>query len=192
MKILALLGSPRPNGNTRAVLDHVLEGAERAGAEVELVDLSKLEDITGCCECYVCQQSPDEPGCAVDDDMQEILSKALTADLLILATPVFCWSMSWLLKMAVDRMYCMFKFGGEDVRSLLEGRRMAGVITAAGEENDGANKVTETFTQLAKFSKCKWLGSFVAARVETQEAIRADRDLCTRAAEFGRELVQKA
>ena len=192
MKVLALLGSPRPNGNTRAVLDHVLEGAQRAGAEVELIDLSSLEDLTGCCECFVCQQSPDEPGCAVNDDMQEILSKALTADLLILATPVFCWSMSWLLKMAVDRMYCMFKFGGDAVNCLLQGRRMAGVITSGGPEDDGASMITATFTQLAKFSKCKWLGSFVAAKVETQEAIRADRELCTRAVDFGREIVQNA
>ncbi len=191
MKVLALLGSPRPEGNTRAVLDSVLEGARQAGAKTELIELSTLKDLSGCVECFVCQQTPDAPGCAVDDDMQEVLAKALTADVLVLATPVFCWSMSWLLKAAVDRFYCMFKFGDEEARCLLEGRGLAGVITAGGGEDDGADGVTESFRRLAQFSKCHWLGTFIAANATTPEELRADQDLLHQAREFGQSLVSQ-
>jgi multimeric flavodoxin WrbA len=189
VKILALLGSPRPDGNTRAVLDSVLEGARQAGAETQLIELSRLGNLSGCTECFVCQQTSDAPGCAVGDDMQEVLAKALTADVLVLATPVFCWSMSWLLKATVDRFYCMFKFGEEDVRCLLEGRGMAGVITAGGGEDDGADLVVESFQRLAQFSKCQWLGTFIAANATTPEELRADDDLRSGAREFGQTLV---
>ena len=191
MKVLALLGSPRPDGNTRAVLDSVLEGARQAGAETELIELSSLKDLSGCMECFVCQETPDAPGCAVDDDMQGVLARALTADVLLLATPVFCWSMSWLLKAAVDRFYCMFKFGDEEVRCLLEGRGLAGVITAGGDEHDGADGVTESFRRLAQFSKCHWLGTFIAANATTPEALRADQDLGRGARKFGLNLVSQ-
>jgi multimeric flavodoxin WrbA len=189
MRVLALLGSPRPKGNTRAVLDTVLAAAADRGAQTELVELSELNDLSGCRECFKCQEVPDAPGCAIDDDMQDILSKALTADLLVLATPVFGWSASWLLKAATDRFYCMFKFGGEELHSLLEGRALAGVITCGGSENDGADLVTETFKRLASFSGGQWLGSFIAANVTDADAIRADKALGRRAQDFGRSLV---
>ena len=192
MKILALFGSPRQHGNTRAVLDQVLKAAHEAGADVELVDLSTLKEITGCHECYGCQQSPDEPGCVIDDDIQGVLAKVTGADLVLFATPVFCWSMSWLLKIAVDRMFCMFKFEGENVRSLLEGRAIAGVVTAGGEEAGNADIVPEAFKRFAAYSKCDYRGSFVAAEVESPETIQADRELCERAREFGRGLVSGA
>ena len=189
MKVLALLGSPRPDGNTRAVLDSVLEGARQAGAQTELIELSALKNLSGCVECFVCQQTSDAPGCALDDNLQEVLAKTLTADVLVLATPVFCWSMSWLLKAAVDRFYCMFKFGDEDVRCLLEGHGLAGVITAGGGEDDGADAVTECFQRLAQFSQCHWLGTFIAANASTPEELRADQDLRDQAREFGQTLV---
>jgi multimeric flavodoxin WrbA len=191
VKILALLGSPRPAGNTRAVLDSVLEGARQAGAKTELIELSQLKNLSGCVECFTCQQTPDAPGCAVDDDMQEVLAKALTADVVVLATPVFCWSMSWLLKAALDRFYCMFKFGEEDVRCLLEGRGLAGVITAGGGEEDGADAVTECFQRLAQFSQCHWLGAFIAANATVPEELRADEDLRSGAREFGQTLISQ-
>jgi len=189
MKVLALLGSPRPKGNTRAVLDTVMAAAAEAGAETELVELSELSDLSGCRECFKCQEVPDAPGCAVEDDMQEVLAKALTADVLLLATPVFGWSPSWLLKAALDRLYCMFKFGEDELRSLLAGRGLAGVITAGGGENDGADLVTETFRRLANFSQSRWLGTFVAGNATAPDAILADQKLCERARQFGRSLV---
>jgi multimeric flavodoxin WrbA len=190
VKILALQGSPRAEGNTQAVLEIVLDAAEQIGAESETIHLSSLSDLTGCVECFACRQEPDIPGCVIEDDMQPILEKAMRADLIVWATPVFCWSPAWPLKMAMDRFYCTFKFGKNDeIKSLLQGRKMAAVITAAGGEGDGADLVSETCRRLAAFSQTDWLGAFVAGEVRTPAAIRADSDLVNRARAFGRGLV---
>lgn len=189
MKILAIQGSPRPEGNTQAVLDIVLDAAAEAGATTEVIQLAEYQDLAGCIECFACQQTPDAPGCVVEDDMQDVLAKIIKADVIVLATPVFCWSPTWYLKMALDRFYCLFKFESEtDVRCLIEGRKMAAVISAGGDENDGADLVVQTFERMAKFAKTEWLGALVAANVKTPESIRADAALVQRARVFGKRL----
>ena len=189
MKVLALQGSPRTDGNTQAVLDFVLDAAREAGADAEVVQLGELDDFTGCRECSACQTNTDEPACAIDDDMQPLFEKLLKADVVVFATPVFCWSPSWLLKIAMDRFYCMFKFQGDEIRTLLEGKRMAAVITAGGDDKDGADLVTETCRRMAEFSKNRWLGAFVASNVKDPASIRSDDGLTARATAFGRQLV---
>ena len=190
MKILAIQGSPRPDGNTQAVLNMVLAGAAKAGAETELVQISELEGLSGCIECYVCQQTPDQTGCGKDDAMRAVLDKAIAADAIILATPVFCRRPAWHLEMAIDRFFCMFKFSDSgEYKSLLEGCKMAAVITAGGPENNGAHLVSQSCQRIADLGKCKWLGAFVATKVKDSASLRADKDLCDRAHEFGQKLL---
>ncbi|MCK4658804.1 MAG: NAD(P)H-dependent oxidoreductase [Phycisphaerae bacterium] len=189
MKLLAIQGSPRANSNTRTVLDFVLEAARQSGAQTEVVHLSELKNLSGCLECHGCQSSTDEPGCVIDDDMRPVLQKALDADVIVLATPVFCWSPSWLLKIAMDRFYCLFKFSDQSVHALLEGRRMAAVVTAGGGEHDGADLVGEVCRRMAEFSKTTWLGCFLATNVVDPESIRSDESLVKQAHAFGRQLV---
>jgi multimeric flavodoxin WrbA len=189
MKILAFQGSPRPNGNTQSLLRTVLGAARQAGAQIETVQLSELKNLKGCLECRSCQQTLDEPGCAVHDDMRPILDRSLEADLILWATPVFCWAPAWPLTIALDRFYCMFKtVDGKEVKSLLAGRKMAAVITAGGGENDGADLVQETFRRMTNFSKCQWLGALVGTYVVSPEAVAADPDLVARARSFGLQL----
>lgn len=193
MKVLAIHGSPRRTGNTRAVLDIVLQAAQDAGAQTEVAQLSELKALSGCLECFACQQEASDPGCAVNDDLQDVLKKATQSDVVLWTTPVFCWSPSWLVKMAMDRFYCLFKFhedGEHD--SLLEGRRQAAIITAGGGEDDGADLVQESFRRLANFSKGEWLGALIAAHVENPDTIRADVTLLHRAREFGRKLANSS
>lgn len=190
MKILAIQGSPRTEGNTQAVLEMVLSAAQKAGATTEVIQLSELHDLAGCIECFGCQKTLDKPGCVVEDDMQEVIAAVLRADVVIWAMPVFCWAPTWYAKMAMDRFYCMFKFvSPTDYRCLLEGRKMAAVITAGGGEDDGADLVVETCRRMAEFSKTPWLGALVAANVKSAQDIRSDADLCQKAADFGRKLV---
>ncbi len=189
MRILAFQGSPRPKGNTQALLKTVLDAAREGGAQSETVQLSELKNLQGCLECRSCQQKLDEPGCAVLDDLRPILDRSLEADLILWATPVFCWAPAWPLTMALDRFYCMFKtVNGEEVKSLLAGRKVAAVITAGGGENDGADLVQETFRRMANFSKCRWLGALLGTYVVSPEAVAADADLAARARAFGRQL----
>ena len=191
MKILAIHGSPRSRGNTRALLDVVAGAAREAGADVELVDLNELKEITGCRECFACQATRDRPGCAQEDQMQPILDKALESDLIMWATPVFCASVSWLAKIAIDRFFCMFKFNSQgEIDSLLRGKSMAAVITAGGGEDDGADLVCETFRRMAGFAASEWRGAMVGAPATTPELIGDNRELLDKAEAFGKSLAK--
>ncbi|UCE61010.1 MAG: flavodoxin family protein [Phycisphaerales bacterium] len=189
MKILALQGSPRREGNTQAVLEIVLQAAEHAGGQIKTVQLSELKNFSGCMECFACQKEPNEPSCALEDDFQPVLRAAWESDVVVWATPVFCWAPSWLAKMAMDRFFCMFKLQKDgSYESLLSGRRMATVISAGSEENDGADLVKETCRRMAQFSGSKWLGAFIADNAQNPDAIRADESLVERARQFGWQL----
>lgn len=90
MNVVAFNGSPRKNGNTATLLRSALEGAGSAGAETELFHLYDYE-YKGCVSCLACKLADTKnPGrCAVRDDLTPLLKKALAADVLLVATPVY-------------------------------------------------------------------------------------------------------
>ena len=100
-KVCILNGSPRPNGNTKELIRRFTKGAEAAGHEVICFDLQKMA-IHGCLGC--CKGGKDESSpCVQKDDMAEILDKMVQADVLVLATPVYFYSMDGQLKTLIDR-----------------------------------------------------------------------------------------
>ena len=99
MKILALSGSPRVNGNTDQYCQMVLDECAALGAEVELIRLCDL-DIKGCRGCYGCVQARK---CVHQDDFQAVFAKIMEADGLVLGSPVYHSSITPELKAVLDR-----------------------------------------------------------------------------------------
>ena len=84
MKILAIVGSPRPKGNTNYLVDQALEEASKHKAQVEKIDLCKYK-VNPCLGHDDCSSFD---SCTQKDDAKWILDKFLNADGVILATPV--------------------------------------------------------------------------------------------------------
>ena len=88
MKVLALNSSPRGGGQSKTefLLNHLVQGMQEAGAEVEVVALRKKK-INHCIGCFTCWTKT--PGvCLHQDDMtKELFPKWLAADLVVYATP---------------------------------------------------------------------------------------------------------
>jgi len=103
-KIIGILGSPIPEGNTALLLDKALEGAKAAGCEVELIDVIGL-DIQSCQEIYYCK---DHDTCLLNDDMIQIYPKFASMDSLILATPVMTMGIPGHLKSFIDRFQVFY------------------------------------------------------------------------------------
>jgi len=101
--ILALQGSPRgKKSNTNVMLQEFLKGASDAGANTETVYLKELT-LNHCTGCYSCWTK--NPGvCIFKDDMPAILEKVRQCDVLVIATPVYGYSMTSLVKTAMDRL----------------------------------------------------------------------------------------
>ena len=103
MKVVAINGSPRGDkGNTGLILNPFLEGMRSAGAEVTVFETKDM-NVRPCQGEYACWLRT--PGrCFQEDDMQKLLPELLTADVLVLATPLYVDGMTGPLKMVVDRM----------------------------------------------------------------------------------------
>lgn len=171
LRIYGFLGSPRRKGNTATLLEAVLREARKRGHETELIHLMGRK-ISGCVECFACQKVMDEPGCAIKDDMQEMFPKMLSADRILLATPVFDWSFSWLMKAFLDRTYCLAKYAEDGTyTSLLEGKKCGLLVTAAGDEFDGADLVVEAYRRIVEYHRMEYIGHIVVGNVNTGEDV---------------------
>lgn len=98
-KVLIISASPRKGGNSDILCDQFKKGAEEAGNTVEKVYLQQKK-IGPCLACYGCRGTG---VCVQKDDMEELLNKMVEAGVLVLATPVYFYSMDGQLKTMIDR-----------------------------------------------------------------------------------------
>jgi len=98
-QILAIYGSPRRRGNTATLLKHAVQGAVDAGAQVDEIILRDLK-ISPCLEIYACKK---DGRCAIKDDFQQVVNQILLAKGLILASPIFFYTVSAHTKILMDR-----------------------------------------------------------------------------------------
>lgn len=103
MKITVFNGSPKAHrGNTHIMVENFLNGASAAGAETEEVFLSRYR-IRPCTACKSCWEKT--PGkCAQRDDMEKLVEKVITSDIIGFATPVFVDNVTGLMKNFMDRL----------------------------------------------------------------------------------------
>ena len=99
-KVLILSGSPRKGGNSDILCDEFLRGAQAAGHKAEKIRICEKK-IAPCSACYFCRDHGGE--CARKDDMAEVLQKMIDSDVLVLASPVYFYSIDAQLKTVIDR-----------------------------------------------------------------------------------------
>jgi len=103
-KILIVSSSPRANSNSEALAKAFARGVLEAGHEAELISL-RGKTINFCRGCFVCQE---KQCCVIRDDADVICQKALKADVLVFATPIYYYEMSGQLKTLLDRLNPLF------------------------------------------------------------------------------------
>ncbi len=97
--VLVLSGSPRKGGNSDILCDRFVQGAEEAGNRVEKIRVAEM-NVGFCRACYACKGTGT---CIVKDDMEGILQKMIDADVIVLASPVYFYSVDAQLKAVIDR-----------------------------------------------------------------------------------------
>lgn len=102
MKVVAINGSARKDGNTVLLIRHVFTELEKEGIGTELIQLAG-KTVRGCTACYQCFQKLDKR-CAISNDMvNTCIQKMLSADGIILASPVYFSNVTAELKALIDR-----------------------------------------------------------------------------------------
>ena len=104
-KVLIISSSFSWSNNTKKLCEQLKKGAEENKNEVELVEL-RHRKINFCLGCNTCQRNGGT--CVYKDDVPEILDKMLDSDVIVLATPVYFYSITGQLKTLIDRTYSKF------------------------------------------------------------------------------------
>lgn len=132
-KVLILSGSPRRGGNSDLLCDEFARGAAEAGNAVEKLRVAEKK-IGFCRACYACRESG---VCAIEDDMAEVLQKMIDADVIVLASPVYFYSVDAQLKALIDRTVARWL----EVKN----KEFYYVVTAADEEAASAETTLACF-----------------------------------------------
>lgn len=104
-RIIVLNGSPRRGGNTSALVGAFREGAEGSGNTVEEFFLQDM-DIHGCRGCFGGGRDRNHP-CVQRDGMDRIYPAYASADVVVLASPLYYWGLSGQIKIAFDRLFAV-------------------------------------------------------------------------------------
>jgi multimeric flavodoxin WrbA len=120
--ILAVVGSPRKQGNSDLLCDRVLDGANSAGARVEKVFLHD-RDIRPCNGCEACLKGKLHH-CVIDDDMGPLYPKLQECDVLVIASPIYFLNLTAQTILFLNRTYPLFNpdecaFGAKQVVACL-------------------------------------------------------------------------
>ncbi len=107
MKILVLNGSPRPSGNTAAMVNAFAAGARESGHQVDIVPVCQ-KHIAGCLACEYCH-TKGNGRCIQRDDMQEVYPLLDEAEMIVLASPIYYHGFTGQLQCAVNRIYALDK-----------------------------------------------------------------------------------
>ena len=132
MNILILQGSPRANGNTAWMAEEYKCAAEAAGHNVTLVNVAKKK-IAGCLACEYCHNKGNG-ACIQKDDMQELYPLMAEAEVLVLAAPIYYFTLCAQIQAPIQRMYCVNSPAKVKKMALLMSSYSPGVYNGATAE----------------------------------------------------------
>ena len=132
MKVLCLLGSPRPAGNSTQIARRLCEALERRGASLELHALADLR-FSGCRSLLHCKTGGER--CGLRDDLSPILESFYEADVIVLASPIYFTDITSDLKAVIERLFSFFvpDYVTNPVKSRLPAGKRLVLVQTQGE-----------------------------------------------------------
>jgi multimeric flavodoxin WrbA len=133
-KVLVLSASPRKGGNSDLLCDQFIKGTLETGSQAEKIFLKgkKINYCTGCGTCF-----NREKGCSQKDDMTEILQKMIEADVIVMATPVYFYTMNGQMKTLIDRTCSRY--------TEINDKEFYFIVTAADTSQQNMERTLEEF-----------------------------------------------
>ena len=157
MNILVLNGSPHPQGNTTAMVEAFVEGAEANGHKITAISICS-KNIAGCIACEYCH-TKGKGTCIQQDDMQEIYPLLEEAEMIVLASPVYYHSFTGQLQCAINRIYALDK---------PKNLKKAALILSSGSDKVYDGAIYEYQNSFLDYLKLKNMGIYTAFDKQNQ------------------------
>ena len=176
--ILILKSSPRKKGNSNTLAAQVEKGAREKGAIVEILSLAEM-DIKPCDACDLCLETGE---CVIEDEMQKVYPLLLKADTIVIAGPVYWFTISAQAKLCIDRWYAL-------PDGSLKGKEFAVVLTYGDTDlyNSGGINAIHTFESMFRYLGGEFTGLVHGYAYEVGEA-EQQPDLMEKAYQLGLKL----
>lgn len=183
-KLVIFTGSPRKSSNSTILAREAARGARSAGAAVEIVNLAELK-INPCQACDRCRRRG--PGnCVQEDDMKRLYPLLIQPGALILAHPVYWFTINSQVKLFIDRWYAL----GTDEYACFKNKNVGVIITYADVDVFGSGGVNALRAYQDMFN---YLGAnisgFVHASTPRIGSIKTNRKALKEAFELGKSIV---
>ena len=187
-KIMIVIGSPRKKGNSSILAKQVAAGAKAGGAGVDTFYLQDMK-IRPCAACDACRKKT-AGRCVLNDDMQKLYPKLRDADAIVLASPIYWFTVSAQTKLFMDRWYAL---GRDDEGYELAGKRFGIVLTYADADPfvSGAVNALRTFQDAFHFLKAEFVGMVYGSAWKAGE-IRRNEEVMQEAYELGTKLAAES
>ncbi len=183
-KVVLVMGSPRKNGNSIALAHRFAEGAETVGVNVEKFYLNEM-DIRPCTACDVCRGDI-LTDCNISDDMEELYPKLRQADALVIASPIYYFTVSAQTKLFIDRFYAL---GGPQGNALKD-KRIGIILTYEDTDpfNSGAVNALRTFQDIFAYVGAHIVDMVYGSASKPGE-IKTNRDVMEKAYMMGKQII---
>lgn len=162
-KVIILNGSPREKGNTDLLIEAFMNGAASSGHEVHRFDLRNL-NINHCKGCQTGGKERDLP-CTQHDDMDKIYPAFQAADVLVFASPLYCWGWTAYLKNAFDRCYAVTEANSSNGDYNTPHKDCVMLIAAEGDYPENFSLVVNYYEGILQHLKWNDLGKILAGGV---------------------------
>ena len=170
MKVLVINGSPRKDGNTASLVNAFADEAENLGHSVTVKQIGSM-DIRGCRNCDACRKTLNGD-CVQNDDMHGIFPLMRECEVLVIASPIYYYSLSGQTHCFIERCYAFERLpklkkaalfltaGGSGFTAAVQtykdaiighmGAEDLGVITVSGGQERSPEKINEVRRIAAK------------------------------------------
>ena len=182
-KVLAVIGSPRKNGNTHVLVSRILEGMSNEGISTETIFLNDL-NIKECDGCHVCWKSE---RCVKKDDMSNLYNKIIESDAIIFGTPVYWYAPTALMKGFIDRFVY---FNGAKNRKKIKNKLAVIAIPFEEENEETAAPVVSFFEKSFDFLGVKLIGKIIVRGVTLRGEVKDKKEYMEEAYELGRKTAE--
>ncbi len=186
MKVLGIMGSPRLQSNTHLLLEEAMKGAASAGAEIEAILVDRL-NIGPCREFYGCLK---DGQCVIRDDMDGIYPKLLSADVVIVAAPIFFYGLPAQVKGLIDRSQALWSRRYVLKRPVAPGRKGAFIGVGATQGKRLFDGSVLTVKYFFKAIGVDYAGELLVRGIDNRGDIRRRPGALAEAFELGVKLVQ--